>query len=511
MHEIKLTEKEIEIFDLLKEVNQKLNLGLTLRVAGGWPRDKLLGIETDDIDIAVDNMSGLQFATKVAEHLGAEKVGVVQSNPDASKHLETAILEVCGVKLDFVGFRKEEYDPITRNPIVSQGDIFTDGFRRDLTINAMYWNLQTNIIEDITGEGLKDLHSKYVRLVVPPVKLWNVFGIKNFHEANIHSFTNDPLRVLRSIRTACKYGFILSEELIAAAKDPQIVSAFRIKIRRERMEIELRKIMTEANPARGIKLLKDFGLLYDVFKFPEGYLAWDMDQNTPHHKLTVFDHTMEALNNLQEIMLKQPNLIKDDKLVMNYAILLHDTGKLNPQCHGKKVVNGEARTTYYGHEEHSFVASEYILRNLPGVSVREIERVKLLIDGSRRVNSNYTPSNEPCRLSRKALGKFVRLMKEDWVKAVLVQIADATGKDNGLMKTLDMTYYSSMMTNINQIGPKSFIDMKPLLDGNEITTISGLKGKDLGHTIKRLVDWQLEHPNETKEMAEKYIKTFRRK
>ena len=90
---IVLTKSEKEIFDTLLKANEKLNLGSVIRVAGGWVRDKLLEQESNDIDITIDNMSGLKFATAVSNFLNSDKkVAVIEANPEKSKHIETAVL-----------------------------------------------------------------------------------------------------------------------------------------------------------------------------------------------------------------------------------------------------------------------------------------------------------------------------------------------------------------------------------------------------------------------------------
>ena len=146
-------------------------LGTTLRCAGGWVRDKLMGRQSLDIDIALDNMLGREFAQKVNEHLAArvsfhfcggtprnaltdafrfspaggappkkpcciynplppsphpdqpiqqgEKthtVAVIMSNPEQSKHLETARLKINDVWVDMVNLRSEEYAQHSRIP-----------------------------------------------------------------------------------------------------------------------------------------------------------------------------------------------------------------------------------------------------------------------------------------------------------------------------------------------------------------------------------------------------------
>ncbi len=85
---LSLSPIESKIFELLSKVVLKhTNNTTTLRVAGGWVRNKLLGIEAGDIDIAVNNMSGEAMAKKVQMYQrscglkGVRGVGVIKSNP----------------------------------------------------------------------------------------------------------------------------------------------------------------------------------------------------------------------------------------------------------------------------------------------------------------------------------------------------------------------------------------------------------------------------------------------
>lgn len=134
---IPLSAIEEELFALLSNVVRYQNRETTLRVAGGWVRDKLLGVESHDIDIALNDQSGIEFANSVnayLESLGMETRTVAliqvtscviiviavshrfnrlspffQANPDQSKHLETANLRVLGIDIDFVHLRAETY------------------------------------------------------------------------------------------------------------------------------------------------------------------------------------------------------------------------------------------------------------------------------------------------------------------------------------------------------------------------------------------------------------------
>merc|ERR1712216_117878 len=102
-----LTDEEKELFSILLETKEYFGLTTTLRAAGGWVRDKLIGRNSDDVDIALDDMLGKDFAEKVNEYLALKgeevhSVGVIQTNPEQSKHLETARVRVRGTWIDLV-------------------------------------------------------------------------------------------------------------------------------------------------------------------------------------------------------------------------------------------------------------------------------------------------------------------------------------------------------------------------------------------------------------------------
>ena len=103
---------EASLFRLLLDVAS--TSGVTLRVAGGWVRDKLLNFNCHDLDIAIDSVSGYDFAVSVNNHLAMQnmptaRVAKILSNPEKSKHLETATMKIFGLDVDFVNLRKETY------------------------------------------------------------------------------------------------------------------------------------------------------------------------------------------------------------------------------------------------------------------------------------------------------------------------------------------------------------------------------------------------------------------
>jgi tRNA nucleotidyltransferase/poly(A) polymerase len=215
------TEIEANIFKLLMDIVETKSPSTILRVSGGLIRDRLLGIESSDIDIAVDDMTGEQFCELITEYLkdrsfDCNKFSVVKANPDQSKHLETAMMKLYGINIDFVNLRKESYTD-SRIPVMEFGTPQEDAQRRDLTINAMFYNINSEEIEDFVG-GILDLELKIARTPIDPIQ----------------TFIDDPLRILRVIRFAAKYDLSVGPELIYACHDERVRGALKTKVTPER-------------------------------------------------------------------------------------------------------------------------------------------------------------------------------------------------------------------------------------------------------------------------------------
>ena len=177
-----------------------------------------MGLESDDIDIALDNMYGEELAKLINDHLNKEgnidkkRFGVIKANSDKSKHLETATIKVDGIDIDLVHLRSETYSEDSRIPVVEIGTPKEDAYRRDLTINSLFYNINEGKIEDCTNLGIQDIKYGVIRTPLDPLK----------------TFLDDPLRILRTIRFANRFQFRIMPEIISAAKNPKIrVSKFR--------------------------------------------------------------------------------------------------------------------------------------------------------------------------------------------------------------------------------------------------------------------------------------------
>ena len=298
MASITLTKQE----DLLRRFlldcvkNLPLELRPELRFAGGWVRDKLLKLPSHDIDVALSSMTGEEFGKHMRKfasqvdnryELDAAPLGIsaslrslnhIAENPDKSKHLATMTTRFLGFDLDFANLRKETYSDASRNPVMEFGTPKEDAFRRDATINALFYNLHTEEVEDYTQRGLTDLlRLKIVRTPLAPYQ----------------TFKDDPLRVLRLIRFASKYGFEIDSEAQATMKDKSIHQALKAKISRERVGVEVEKMVSGPHPHRALMFIHDLDLYESVFANPNDDFVPALASSSPR----IYDGLQIILSN----------------------------------------------------------------------------------------------------------------------------------------------------------------------------------------------------------------------
>jgi len=128
---------------------------------GGSVRDLLMGNDIKDIDLVIDLPNGgVDFANWCREH-GYTKTVVVYPTYGTSMFRFGTFPDE---EIECVMTRGEKYlNDGSRNPTVQFADLMEDAFRRDLTINALYYNCSTGEITDPTGYGVKDINDKICR------------------------------------------------------------------------------------------------------------------------------------------------------------------------------------------------------------------------------------------------------------------------------------------------------------------------------------------------------------
>ena len=306
------------IFPYITKATELLNMQSF--VIGGFVRDFILqrGI-TKDIDVVAVG-SGIELAKKVAQLLPTKpKVQVF-------KTYGTAMLRYDSIEIEFVGARKESYTENSRNPEVSEGTLEDDQNRRDFTMNAMALSLNEETYGDLLDpfEGITDLDKKIIRTPMEP---------------DI-TYSDDPLRMMRAIRFATQLNFEIEKESLEAI----LRNSERIDIiTKERIVVELQKIMESPVPSIGFLLLEQTGLLKRIM--PELTALKGVDELEGQKHKDNFYHTLEVVDNIA------PNT---EDVWLRWSALLHDIGKAPTKRFDKK--NG---WTFHAHE---FVGSKMVYK-----------------------------------------------------------------------------------------------------------------------------------------------------
>lgn len=306
------------IFRIISAAAKELQL--ESYVIGGFVRDFLLQRgNAKDIDIVAIG-SGIELAKQVAVKLPTKpKVQIF-------KTYGTAMLRYNDIEIEFVGARKESYTENSRNPTVENGSLQDDQNRRDFTINALALSLAEDTFGDLLDpfNGISDLNAKCIRTPLDP---------------DI-TYSDDPLRMMRAIRFATQLNFTIAPKSLDAITK----NAHRIKIiTKERIVVELNKILESPKPSIGFLLLEETGLLNIIL--PELTALKGIDEIEGQRHKDNFYHTLEVVDNIAK---------HTDNLWLRWAALLHDIGKAPTKRFSKKV-----GWTFHGHE---FEGSKMVYR-----------------------------------------------------------------------------------------------------------------------------------------------------
>jgi poly(A) polymerase len=339
------SEKDRKALEIIRRLHES---GFEAYLAGGCVRDRILGLEAKDYDIATNArpevVQGLFDNTiPVGARFG---VIIVVLGDD---HFEVATFRA---DLPYVDGR--------RPSAVRFGTIEEDARRRDFTIGGMYFDALNERVIDLVG-GMRDLRDGIIRAIGDPYE----------------RFEEDRLRILRAIRFGARLGFEIDPGTWTAIKrtSPSITG-----IAAERIGEELVMIMTEGGAARGLDLMLESGLAQTLL--PELVQTVGCEQPANFHpEGDVYVHTRLAVSMLD------PGCPE----TLAFGALLHDIAK--PRCSGMN--NG--RITFYGHTEQGAEMAGEILRRFKRSRLVQ-ERVAYLVRDHLRLC--MAPRMRPSTLKR---------------------------------------------------------------------------------------------------------------
>jgi len=292
LENIKLSESESILIDKIKSTAEKL--GVTVYLAGGFVRDRLLGKENDDIDFVTDKGSE-RLAQALAEQYSL-------SDPIKMDKSGATMVYMDDKHLDFIDAEKV-FSPITDTSTLEEGQeaelsiFLDDAYRRDLTINSLMYNIHTDELIDPTGMGISDLQNKIIRTIIDPNLKYRIHA-------------PDMLRAIRFYAT--KPNFRFAPGMLEAMREHAIKVLPREKggdISSRRIERELRKAAKNSSEWAKMKAtLIEVGLdkyigeqMEDVEDDIEGGIDYSLTKKTPKPSKTTQaqqqDKVIESLGN----------------------------------------------------------------------------------------------------------------------------------------------------------------------------------------------------------------------
>ncbi|EAA61363.1 hypothetical protein AN7312.2 [Aspergillus nidulans FGSC A4] len=498
---IQLTPCETTLKDLLLDVAQYIQdcdtanrhgdgTKTVLRFTGGWVRDKLLGVESHDIDVAINNMTGYQFGTMLKEYLdipenldkykgqnGEKELSLhkIEANPEKSKHLETVTTKIFGFDVDLVNLRKEAYDENSRTPQMEFGTAEEDALRRDATINALFYNLNESKVEDLTGRGLDDMRDEIIRTPMEPYQ----------------TFKDDPLRVLRLIRFASRLGFRIDKDTENAMQHGDIGAALKLKISRERVGIEVQKMLQGPDPRGALHIIDRLNLYPIIFaNFQDDvtadYSTWSLAYEALHRLCSEDDSG--TISRVRSLLVRDPLETYYSWVIVAFA----PWSTVPTRVQGTKLIPPRMAET----ARDSLRADNRTVNILKqtGTHWRNIIDVKTaLVEGRMEGTAAEV---------RQQLGLHIRSWSTDWRFCVLLSLLQEIMQGGNFVKVVQS--YDQFLSYIVEQDLQDVCDLKHIVKGDEIMEAfeTRKKGPWVSNALKLVIEWQLLHPGvEDKEGA----------
>lgn len=453
--------------------------GFQVFLVGGCVRDLLLGVEPKDWDIATDatpqyiqrifpdSVYENQFGTvavKTNHGIGQDCAQKSQPKPGPSRDLSRLnIVEITTFRIEGKYTDKRHPDEVRFAKTIEE-----DLSRRDFTVNAIALDLTKgkqlatssdfellvdggfeSILVDPFG-GQKDLKDKVLRTVGEPDE----------------RFGEDALRLVRAIRIAAEFGFMIEQATgQAIRKNSRLLQM----IAKERIRDEFIKIILLPEAKLGVEMLEEYGLLR--FIVPELREGIGVTQNK-HHIYTVWEHNLRALDYAAR---------NNYSLEVRLASLLHDVGKPRSK-------RGEGKNaTFYAHEIIGAKMTARILDRLR-FPRQIIEKVARLV----RYHLFYYNVGE---VSEAGVRRFIaRVGVEQIDDLIKIREADRVGSGVPKAKPYRLRHLLFMIEKVRHdpISPKML-----KINGTELMELLGIgPGPRVGWILNALLELVIEDPQQ---------------
>ncbi|MBP5197687.1 MAG: CCA tRNA nucleotidyltransferase [Lachnospiraceae bacterium] len=426
----------IKIPDKAKLILDKLTAaGYEAYVVGGCVRDSVLGRIPGDWDITTS------ARPEEVKALFDRTVDTGIEHGTVTVMLGKEGFEVTTYRLD--GKYEDGRHPmeVTFTPSLEE-----DLKRRDFTINAMAYNPDAGLV-DLFG-GMQDIERGLIRCVGKATERFN----------------EDALRIMRAVRFAAQLGYDIDPETAKAIED---LAENLKKISAERIRVELTKLIDSDHPEI-LKRAWELGITKVIL--PEFDRMMETEQNNPHHIYTVGEHSLIAMKN-----------IKNDRY-LRLTMLFHDIGK--PLV---KTTDENGVDHFHGHQEVGEDLAKKIMRRLKfdNDSIYYVSKLVRFHDYGNGVE----PTMKIVRRAVNKIGPDVFPLLEK------VRMADISAQSEYLReeKQENVKLFYEIYEEIVRLN--QCVSLKTLaLNGSDLIKLGFKPGKEIGDTLRKLLDEVLEEP-----------------
>lgn len=411
--------------------------GYEAYIVGGCVRDSLMGKSPSDWDICTSARAEEMMAL-------FEDKRVI---PTGIQHGTLTILAEDGA-YEVTTFRIDGEYLDHRHPksVAFTRELAEDLSRRDFTINAMAWHPERGLI-DLFG-GVEDLRDRLVRAVGDPVQRFN----------------EDGLRMLRMVRFATVLDFDYDPATYDAVRKQGHLLQY---ISKERIQVELNKILLAAHPARGLEDLYTLGMY--PYIIPLVCHTVGFAQRGGHHFLDVFEHSLLAVG------------VIAPELVLRLTMLLHDIGK-------PFVWDSSESLSYDRFDDHAAVSAKLagkILRDLKYDNATRKDVVELI------AHHNDILLPDPVNVRR----ALARLGEVQTRRLVQVKVADLIAHDLAGEREKILALFAEISDVIDEVVARGdCTSVKALAIGGQDMMALGLSGRAIGQMLNAALELVLEKP-----------------
>lgn len=411
--------------------------GYEAYIVGGCVRDSLMGKSPSDWDICTSARAEEMMAL-------FEDKRVI---PTGIQHGTLTILAEDGA-YEVTTFRIDGEYLDHRHPksVAFTRELAEDLSRRDFTINAMAWHPERGLI-DLFG-GVEDLRDRLVRAVGDPVQRFN----------------EDGLRMLRMVRIATVLDFDYDPATYDAVRKQGHLLQY---ISKERIQVELNKILLAAHPARGLEDLYTLGMY--PYIIPMMCHTVGFAQRGGHHFLDVFEHSLLAVG------------VIAPELVLRLTMLLHDIGK-------PFVWDSSESLSYDRFDDHAAVSAKLagkILRDLKYDNATRKDVVELI------AHHNDILLPDPVNVRR----ALARLGEVQTRRLVQVKVADLIAHDLAGEREKILALFAEISDVIDEVVARGdCTSVKALAIGGQDMMALGLSGRAIGQMLNAALELVLEKP-----------------